>query len=84
MSVVTGGIYRNGEIWLTPVSGYWTICFREPNKFDPGVVFPFCIPPTLKLGKVGVFVDYEEGMITFNDVDYEAHRNSFTGNSFTD
>ncbi|KAL7875699.1 hypothetical protein AOLI_G00106620 [Acnodon oligacanthus] len=37
-----------------------------------------------KLQKVGVFVDYEEGLVSFYDVESRSHIYSFTGQSFTE
>ncbi|XDV46544.1 hypothetical protein PO909_014424 [Leuciscus waleckii] len=34
--------------------------------------------------KVGVFVDYEEGLVSFYDVKYRSHIYSFTGQTFTE
>ncbi|XP_049337920.1 E3 ubiquitin-protein ligase TRIM39-like isoform X2 [Astyanax mexicanus] len=74
---------RKGEITLSPVDGYWTVCLNktEYKAFDS--------PPdllSLKQApqKVGVFVDYEEGLVSFYDVEVRSHIYSFTGQSFTE
>ncbi|RXN08239.1 E3 ubiquitin- ligase TRIM21-like protein [Labeo rohita] len=36
------------------------------------------------LERVGVFVDYEEGLVSFYDVETSSHIYSFTSQSFTD
>ncbi|XDV46575.1 hypothetical protein PO909_014450, partial [Leuciscus waleckii] len=38
----------------------------------------------VKPEKVGVFVDYEEGLVSFYDVESRSHIYSFTGQTFTD
>ncbi|XP_069024026.1 E3 ubiquitin-protein ligase TRIM21-like [Embiotoca jacksoni] len=84
LGVVRESINRKGNIMPTPQKGFWTICLRNGNEYKA-----FAGPPVrLSLGsgpeKVGVFVDYEEGLVSFYDVDAAALIYSFTGCSFTD
>ncbi|XP_028459586.1 tripartite motif-containing protein 34-like [Perca flavescens] len=51
---------------------------------DPDTAHPNLILSTSPLQKVGVFVDYEEGLVSFYDVDVAALIYSFTGCSFTE
>ncbi|XP_071360948.1 E3 ubiquitin-protein ligase TRIM39-like [Trachinotus anak] len=84
VGVARESINRKGEIKLSPQNGYWTIWLRNGNEYkaldDPRI--HLC----LKSGpeKVGVFVDYEEGLVSFYDVGAAALIYSFTGCSFTD
>ncbi|XP_041652309.1 E3 ubiquitin-protein ligase TRIM39-like [Cheilinus undulatus] len=74
---------RKGQITLTPQNGFWTIGLRNKNEYKarvgPGVRLSLQSGPE----KVGVFVDYEEGLVSFYDVDAAALIYSFTGCSFT-
>ncbi|XP_074530348.1 E3 ubiquitin-protein ligase TRIM21-like [Halichoeres trimaculatus] len=84
LGVANESINRKGDIRLSPKTGYWTIWLRKGNEFTanagPAVNLHVReIPP-----KVGVFVDYEEGQVSFYDVDARAHIFSFTGCSFTE
>ncbi|XP_029987632.1 E3 ubiquitin-protein ligase TRIM39-like [Sphaeramia orbicularis] len=69
LGVARESINRKGEILLSPQNGYWTIGLRNGNEYmacgDLSVLL------SLKPGpqKVGVFVDYEEGLVSFYDVD---------------
>ncbi|XP_036962151.1 nuclear factor 7, ovary-like [Acanthopagrus latus] len=76
-------INRKGDIKLTPQKGYWTIWLRNKNEYKalagPGVRLSLKHQPE----KVGVFVDYEEGLVSFYDVDAAALIYSFTGCCFT-
>ncbi|XP_069023500.1 E3 ubiquitin-protein ligase TRIM39-like isoform X4 [Embiotoca jacksoni] len=84
LGVVRESIKRQGKITVTPQKGFWTLRLRNGNEYkalaDP--------PVRLSLGsdpeKMGVFVDYEEGLVSFYDVDAAALIYSFTGCSFTD
>ncbi|GAA6227678.1 zinc finger protein RFP-like [Lates japonicus] len=69
---------KNGLMNLFPVSGL------EHNEYTDEYVFPFRIRPPMKHGKLEVFVDYEESLISFNDVDAANHIHSFIGYSVTD
>ncbi|XP_056264674.1 E3 ubiquitin-protein ligase TRIM39-like [Pseudoliparis swirei] len=73
---------RKGVITPSPQNGYWTLWLSNGNEYkaldDPPVRL------SLKSGpqKVGVFVDYEEGLVSFYDVEAAALIYSFTGCSF--
>ncbi|XP_037621960.1 LOW QUALITY PROTEIN: zinc finger protein RFP-like [Sebastes umbrosus] len=84
LGVVRESINRKGIITLTPQNGYWTICLSNENEYkalaDPRVRLSLKPKPE----KVGVFVDYEEGLVSFYDVDAAALIYSFTGCSFSE
>ncbi|XP_034391796.1 E3 ubiquitin-protein ligase TRIM21-like [Cyclopterus lumpus] len=73
---------RKGDITLTPQKGYWTICLTNGNQYEAAADPPVLL--SLKSGpqKVGVFVDYEEGLVSFYDVEAAVLIFSFTGCSF--
>ncbi|XP_061590584.1 E3 ubiquitin-protein ligase TRIM21-like [Cololabis saira] len=82
VGVARESINRKGQITLSPQNGYWTVWLRDGNEYealnDPSVRLHPSSPPE----KVGVFVDYEEGLVSFHDVDAAALLYSFTGCSF--
>uniref|UniRef100_A0A4W6CN55 B30.2/SPRY domain-containing protein n=1 Tax=Lates calcarifer TaxID=8187 RepID=A0A4W6CN55_LATCA len=84
LGVARESIKRRGDIKLSPRNGYWTIWLRNGNEYKANAVPPITL--SLKSGpeKVGVFVDYEEGLVSFYDVDAAALIYSFTGCSFTE
>ncbi|XP_062849512.1 E3 ubiquitin-protein ligase TRIM39-like isoform X6 [Trichomycterus rosablanca] len=75
---------RKGEITVSPEDGYWSVCLGNKTEYQaldsPHVLFSLKQAPQ----KVGVFVDYEEGLVSFYDVENESHIYSFTGQSFTE
>ncbi|CAI5657371.1 unnamed protein product [Oreochromis niloticus] len=83
LGVATESINRKGFITLSPQDGFWTVWLRNGNEYealdDPSV--DLCVHPGPE--KVGVFVDYEEGLVSFYDVGAAALIYSFTGCSFT-
>ncbi|XP_033978487.1 E3 ubiquitin-protein ligase TRIM21-like isoform X2 [Trematomus bernacchii] len=79
VGVVRESINRKGVNWsLTPENGCWTLglysgrCQANSNP-------PVHLPSIKKLQKVGVFVDLEEGFVSFYNVDTRAQIYSFTG-----
>ncbi|XP_036452576.1 butyrophilin subfamily 2 member A1-like [Colossoma macropomum] len=84
LGVARESINRKKKIILSPENGFWTVALRKGYKYeaytDPSV------PLNLKkkLQKVGVFVDYEKGLVSFYDVEAPSHIYSFTGQTFTE
>ncbi|KAL4009724.1 hypothetical protein ACER0C_003576 [Sarotherodon galilaeus] len=83
LGVATESINRKGQITLRPQDGFWTVILRNGNEYSAraGPSVPLCLQPGPE--KVGVFVDYEEGLVSFYDVGAAALIYSFTGCSFT-
>ncbi|XP_041651902.1 E3 ubiquitin-protein ligase TRIM21-like isoform X2 [Cheilinus undulatus] len=84
LGVARESINRKGEIKLSPKNGFWTIWLRNENEFKALAGPPVCLSLQSGTEKVGVFVDYEEGRVSFYDVDAAALIYSFTGCSFTE
>ncbi|XP_070711752.1 E3 ubiquitin-protein ligase TRIM21-like [Pempheris klunzingeri] len=84
LGVARESINRKENIILTPKNGYWTVCLRNGNEYEaadnPSVRLSLRSQPQ----KVGVFVDYEDGLVSFYDVDAAALIYSFTSCSFTE
>nr|XP_046232535.1 E3 ubiquitin-protein ligase TRIM39-like [Scatophagus argus]XP_046232544.1 E3 ubiquitin-protein ligase TRIM39-like [Scatophagus argus]XP_046232553.1 E3 ubiquitin-protein ligase TRIM39-like [Scatophagus argus] len=84
LGVVRESIDRKGEVTMRPEKGYWTIWLRNGTEYkafdDPPVRLSLKSQPQ----KVGVFVDYEEGLVSFYDAEDAALIFSFTGCSFTE
>ncbi|KAI4799421.1 hypothetical protein KUCAC02_016930 [Chaenocephalus aceratus] len=82
LGVARESINRKGQISVSPQEGYWMIGLRNENEYSA------CAGPPVRLSlksqpqKVGVFVDYEEGLVSFYDVDAAALIYSFTGCCF--
>ncbi|XP_047671990.1 E3 ubiquitin-protein ligase TRIM21-like isoform X2 [Tachysurus fulvidraco] len=84
IGVSTESINRKEEITLRPQFGFWTVGLSNKNEYR-AYAGP-SVPLTLreKVEVVGVFVDYEEGLVSFYDVKSRSHIYSFTGQSFTE
>uniref|UniRef100_A0A8C6TNE5 B30.2/SPRY domain-containing protein n=1 Tax=Neogobius melanostomus TaxID=47308 RepID=A0A8C6TNE5_9GOBI len=82
LGVAKESVERKKRDTLNSKYGYWCICLESGNVFvnyhEPRV------PLSLKRfpQKVGVFVDYDEGLVSFYDADTADLIYSFTGCSF--
>ncbi|XP_051251271.1 E3 ubiquitin-protein ligase TRIM21-like [Dicentrarchus labrax] len=84
LGVVKKSINRKGGITLSPENGFWTVWLRNGHWYEANDENPVCLSLKSQLQKVGVFVDYEEGLVSFYDADTADHLYSFTGCSFTE
>ncbi|XP_034390280.1 E3 ubiquitin-protein ligase TRIM39-like [Cyclopterus lumpus] len=83
LGVMRESINRKGRITQSPQKGFWMIWLNENEysaRADPSVHLSLKSQPQ----KVGVLVDYEEGLVSFYDVDAAALIYSFTGCCFTE
>ncbi|KAI4795552.1 hypothetical protein KUCAC02_029810 [Chaenocephalus aceratus] len=82
LGVARESINRKGQITPSPQDGYWMIVLRNENEYIAGAVPAVRLSLKSQPEKVGVFVDYEEGLVSFYDVDAAALIYSFTGCCF--
>uniref|UniRef100_A0A3Q2US06 E3 ubiquitin-protein ligase TRIM21-like n=1 Tax=Haplochromis burtoni TaxID=8153 RepID=A0A3Q2US06_HAPBU len=87
VGVATESTNRKAQITLSPGDGFWTVRLRDGYEYNQRLIFGNTssnqkLPLVLNL-RVGVFVDYDEGRVSFYDVDTAALIYSFTGCSFT-
>ncbi|KAI4833397.1 hypothetical protein KUCAC02_016303 [Chaenocephalus aceratus] len=82
LGVVRESINRKGGISMSSQYGYWAICLRNGNRYNAHADPPVSLSLKSRPQKVGVFVDYEEGLVSCYDVDAAALIYSFTGCSF--
>ncbi|XP_034532706.1 zinc-binding protein A33-like [Notolabrus celidotus] len=77
-------IKRKGALVVNPDSGYWAICRRG------GSTLSACTGPTVNINiqdtprKVGVFLDYEAGLVSFYDAEAKTHIYTYSGCAFTE
>ncbi|XP_076846870.1 E3 ubiquitin-protein ligase TRIM39-like [Brachyhypopomus gauderio] len=84
LGVAQESINRKGAITVRPDQGFWAVCRRNGGHLSA------CAGPSVSLvsfaerpQKVGVFVDYEEGLVSFYDAEARFHIYSYTGCTFT-
>ncbi|XP_054914570.1 uncharacterized protein LOC129378287 [Poeciliopsis prolifica] len=84
LGVARGSADRKGKLTLSPEKGYWVLVHYEAENYAAMTEPPTRVSLDRKPNKVGVFVDYEEGLLSFYDVTTKSHIYSFTECSFKD
>ncbi|XP_028829355.1 E3 ubiquitin-protein ligase TRIM39-like [Denticeps clupeoides] len=73
---------RKGRLSFKPSDGYWVIVHLNGNQYAALEETNILLELQKKPKKVGVFVDHEEGVISFYDVEAKSHIHSFTSCGF--
>ncbi|XP_043091674.1 butyrophilin-like protein 3 isoform X1 [Puntigrus tetrazona] len=83
LGVARESVYRKNWMSLSPNIGYWTVAQRNGVCWacdSPNISVTLSVKPQ----RVGVFVDNEEGLVSFYDVESIFHIYSFAGQSFNE
>ncbi|XP_069044373.1 uncharacterized protein [Lepisosteus oculatus] len=83
LGVARESINRKENKPLSPEDGYWTVWLRNGNEYEALDDSSVLLPLSQKPQKVGVYVDYEGGQVSFYNVDNRSHIYTFTA-SFTE
>ncbi|XP_056317055.1 E3 ubiquitin-protein ligase TRIM39-like [Danio aesculapii] len=82
LGVARESINRKGKITVGPQDGYWAVGLRNESEYWAYAASAVRLSVREKPQKVGVFVDYEDGLVSFYDVESRSYIYSFTGQSF--
>lgn len=78
LGVVKESVNRKGMITSKPENGFWTVRLRSGEEYraldSPSVLLSLKEKPQI----VGVFTDYEQGTVSFFDVEARSHIYTFT------
>lgn len=84
LGVTRQSVNRKGVVTLSPQDGYWAICLRRGRDYracdSESVLLPLRVQPQ----KVGIYVSYDDGQVSFYDPVACVHIFSFTGQNFTE
>ncbi|XP_055084959.1 zinc finger protein RFP [Periophthalmus magnuspinnatus] len=84
VGVARGSVSRTGMVTLSPDDGYWTVCLRRGREYwacAEAMLLPLC-PPYPRV--LALFLDHEQGHVSFYDVEAREHLYSYTGFRFTE
>ncbi|KAM8880938.1 uncharacterized protein ACB058_001236 [Synchiropus picturatus] len=84
LGVASGKANRKGKINLHSGNGYWVIVHYEGSKYAALSVPATSLSLKSKPDRVGVFVDYEDGLVSFYNVTDQSHIYSYTGCAFSE
>ncbi|XP_048338052.1 E3 ubiquitin-protein ligase TRIM69 [Sphaerodactylus townsendi] len=77
LGVVKEGISRKGSYPMSSKAGHWLIKLRRKSEFKALDVPPRCLTMSSPLCRVGVYLDYEGGQVSFYDASKLIHIYSF-------
>lgn len=84
LGVVKESVNRKGMITSKPENGFWTMRLRNGNEYralnSPSALLTLKEKPQI----IGVFTDYEEGTVSFFNVENKSHIYTFTGCLFSE
>lgn len=83
IGVASSSVNRKSIVPISPVNGYWAVSLRNGNEFMALASPVFGLPLSSLPRTVGVYVSYEEGLVSFHNVLDAAHIYSFTNCCFT-
>ncbi|XP_051899463.1 zinc-binding protein A33-like [Pristis pectinata] len=81
VGVATESVERKRKVDLTPENGFWTIR-RAGDRFNANSSPPSPLPANSMPSKVGVYLSYESGTVSFYNADTKSHLHTFSGNEF--
>ncbi|XP_078287794.1 zinc-binding protein A33-like [Rhinoraja longicauda] len=84
LGVAAESVERKGWVALAPETGVWSI-WRGRGETFVAITSPRSpLPARPILGRVGVYLSYESGTVSFYDAATKSHLHTFTGNKFTE
>ncbi|XP_058874319.1 E3 ubiquitin-protein ligase TRIM39-like [Acipenser ruthenus] len=82
LGVSRESVERKGGFSMTPQQGYWTVRWWSGYGFTALTYPQNPLPWSLKPQKLGVYLDYEEGQLSFYNVETRSHIYTFTDMEF--
>ncbi|XP_038672987.1 E3 ubiquitin-protein ligase TRIM39-like [Scyliorhinus canicula] len=83
IGVCRGSANRKGDFLVVPTEGYWVLSLFNENDYRASNLEYTRIPVEVKPWKLGVYLDYEAGQVTFYNADNMSHLYTFT-DTFTE
>ncbi|XP_051899731.1 zinc-binding protein A33-like isoform X2 [Pristis pectinata] len=83
LGVAAESVERKGGVGLIPENGFWIIV-RAGDEFYVNTSPPSPLPAGPIPGRVGVYLSYGSGTVSFYSADTKSHLHTFTGNKFTE
>ncbi|XP_066563755.1 zinc-binding protein A33, partial [Amia ocellicauda] len=84
LGVARESIKRKGKITTCPENGYWTVRLRNGNEYDGNASPSVSLTLTTNPRRVGVYLDYEEGQVSFYNVEDRSYIYTFTDYTFSE
>ncbi|XP_078137950.1 E3 ubiquitin-protein ligase TRIM39 [Centroberyx gerrardi] len=77
LGVARSSVNRKGRISVSTAQGYWALAMKKGQEYRVSTSPPLLLTLDNKPKRVGVYVDYEEGQVSFYDVRARTHIYTF-------
>ncbi|CAM4655154.1 unnamed protein product [Caretta caretta] len=77
LGVCRESVSRKGKVTLSPGNGFWAVRLRD-GGYEALTDPPTHLPVSVRPGRVGIFLDYEAGEVSFYNVTDGSHLFTFT------
>ncbi|XP_071315163.1 E3 ubiquitin-protein ligase TRIM39 [Trachinotus anak] len=77
LGVARSSVNRKGRISVSTTQGYWALAMKKGQGYRVSTSPPLLLPLDPKPKRVGVYVDFEEGQVSFYDVRARTHIYTF-------
>lgn len=78
LGVAKNSVNRKGKFTVSPTNGFWTVSLRNGSQYMANTLPPTCLSLTFKVRKVAIYLDYEEGRVSFFCPESGIHIYTFT------
>lgn len=83
LGVASRSVCRKGKITVSPAHGYWFLSLRDQTDYAFRTEPSTSLTVSLRPSRIGIFVDYDKGLVSFYNVDAKVLIYTFTDH-FTD
>lgn len=73
LGVARSSINRKGRISVSTTQGYWALAMKKGQGYRVSTSPPTLLALDAKPKRVGIYLDYEEGQVSFYDVRARSH-----------
>ncbi|XP_076868235.1 zinc finger protein RFP [Brachyhypopomus gauderio] len=77
LGVARASVKRKGRVTVSTTHGYWALAMKKGREYRVSSTPPTAITMEPKLKRVGVYVDFDEGQVSFYDVVLKSHIYTF-------
>lgn len=77
LGVARSSVNRKGRISVSTTQGYWAVAMKKGQGYRVSTSPPTLLPLDPKPKRLGVYVDYEEGQVSFYDIRALTHIYTF-------
>lgn len=83
LGVASWSVNRKGKITVSPAHGYWFLSLRDRTDFAFRTEPSTNLTVNLKPSRIGIYVDYDKGLVSFYNVEARVLIYTFT-DTFSD